>query len=148
VATDLAPTDERLAKLIRMLGSDRDGEVVATVVALKRALAANGLDLHDLADRLTRQNKSEPDVAALLQARREGFRQGYRAAQEDFDTSDTLTWREVAEFCAARSDLLQPYEAKFVRQMEAWTARGRTPSEKQGRWLDLIYSRLNRTRRK
>lgn len=32
-----------------MLGSDRDGEVVAAAAALRRTLAGAGLDLHDLA---------------------------------------------------------------------------------------------------
>ncbi|WP_407122593.1 hypothetical protein [Bradyrhizobium sp. STM 3561] len=40
----------KITKLIRLLASDRDGEVLATVSALKRALAAVGKDLHDLAN--------------------------------------------------------------------------------------------------
>jgi hypothetical protein len=40
----------RLVKLIPLLASDHDGEVVATVTAIRRTLAAVGLDLHDLAE--------------------------------------------------------------------------------------------------
>jgi|GEM_PF-3679405 len=40
----------KIAKLLRLLSSDKDGEVLATVSALKRALKAGGRDLHDLAD--------------------------------------------------------------------------------------------------
>lgn len=40
----------KIGKLIRLLGSDEAGEVVAAAAALKRALAAKGKDLHDLAD--------------------------------------------------------------------------------------------------
>jgi hypothetical protein len=39
----------KISKLLRLLSSDKDGEVLATVGALKRALAATGKDLHDLA---------------------------------------------------------------------------------------------------
>lgn len=39
---DISAAD-RLAKLIRMLGSNHDGEVLAAVSALKRALAENEL---------------------------------------------------------------------------------------------------------
>lgn len=39
----------RLAKLIPMLASDRDGEVVATVRAIGRTLAGAGADFHALA---------------------------------------------------------------------------------------------------
>jgi hypothetical protein len=46
-----APIDAgRIGKLLRMLSSDKDGEVIAAVGALKRTLAAGDLDLHDLAD--------------------------------------------------------------------------------------------------
>jgi hypothetical protein len=42
-------TRKRLGPLIRLLGSDKDGEVLATVEAIKRTLASDGADLHDLA---------------------------------------------------------------------------------------------------
>jgi hypothetical protein len=41
-----------LQKLVPLLASDNDGEVVATVHAIRRALKAAGLDLHDLAKHL------------------------------------------------------------------------------------------------
>ena len=47
------PVAERLAKLLRLLASDRDGEVVAAVTALKKTLEGAGLDHHDLADMVT-----------------------------------------------------------------------------------------------
>jgi hypothetical protein len=43
----------KLAKLIRLLGSNRDGEVIAAARALQRTLEASGKDLHDLADAVT-----------------------------------------------------------------------------------------------
>jgi hypothetical protein len=42
--------DNRIAKLIRMLGSSRDGEVVAAARALVRELKSAGTDLHLVAD--------------------------------------------------------------------------------------------------
>lgn len=44
----------RLAKLIPMLGSTFDGEVVNTVRAIERVLKANDLTFHDLAGMLTK----------------------------------------------------------------------------------------------
>jgi hypothetical protein len=38
------------AKLIRLLGSDKDGEILAGVGALKRVLKSEGLSFHELAD--------------------------------------------------------------------------------------------------
>jgi hypothetical protein len=40
---------DRIAKLVRLLASDRDGEVLAAVAALKRTLAAGGADINDMA---------------------------------------------------------------------------------------------------
>jgi hypothetical protein len=42
----------RLSKLIPMLGTSHDGEVVATARAISAALASEGFDLHDLAESL------------------------------------------------------------------------------------------------
>ena len=38
----------KLAKLVPLLGSDRDGEVLAAARAIGRTLAASGADFHDL----------------------------------------------------------------------------------------------------
>jgi hypothetical protein len=43
----------KVAKLVRLLGSDQDGEIVAAVAALRRTLGVAGIDLHDLADVIT-----------------------------------------------------------------------------------------------
>jgi hypothetical protein len=40
----------KLAKLLRLLSSDKPGEVLAAVEAIKRTLDVVGMDLHDLAD--------------------------------------------------------------------------------------------------
>jgi hypothetical protein len=45
--TDIAPT---IAKLLRLLASDKPGEVAASAQALRRVLGSAKLDLHDLAN--------------------------------------------------------------------------------------------------
>jgi hypothetical protein len=40
---------EKVGKLVRLIASDRDGEVLAAVAALKRTLAAGGADINDMA---------------------------------------------------------------------------------------------------
>lgn len=49
-AKPAARDPSKLAKLVRLLGSDKPGEVVAAAAALRRGLEAAGLDFHDLAD--------------------------------------------------------------------------------------------------
>ena len=54
VAAWSAEARERIGKLIAKLASPHDAEIVATVKAIERALAADGLDLHTLAEFVTR----------------------------------------------------------------------------------------------
>jgi len=105
-----------LAKLIRLLSSDRDGEVVASVHAMRRLLAGSGLSLHDLADAI------ELPV---------------RASQHDDDDADD--WHVMAMACAQCRYLLSERERSFVTTMVRW--RGR-PSRKQRDWLEAIYDRI------
>ena len=45
-----ASVSDRLGKFIRLLTSDRDGEVVAAARAIVRTLEGAGADIHDLAE--------------------------------------------------------------------------------------------------
>ena len=110
----IAPT---LAKLIRLLSSDRDGEVVASVHAMRRLLASVGLSLHDLAD------------AIELPA---------RASQHDDDADD---WRVMAKTCAQHAYTLSERERTFVLTMTRWCG---LPSRKQLDWLFSISERVRR----
>ena len=56
---------ERLSNLIRRLSTNHDGEVVATVRAIERALRAEGHDWHDLADQLTTEIHEPPSLHAM-----------------------------------------------------------------------------------
>jgi hypothetical protein len=48
-----------------MLGSDHDGEVLAAVAALKRTLAENELDLHDVAAAVTSKKRSAKSLEKI-----------------------------------------------------------------------------------
>jgi hypothetical protein len=113
----IAPT---LAKLIRLLSSDRDGEVVASVHAMRRLLASIGLSLHDLADVIELPaNKTHSNTTR-------------------FDDDDP-DWRVMAKACAQCRYLLSERERSFVATMARW--RG-SPSRKQRDWLEAIYDRI------
>jgi hypothetical protein len=43
---------DRLVKLVRVLSSDKDGEVLGAVRAIERILKSNGFSFHDLAESL------------------------------------------------------------------------------------------------
>ena len=104
---------DRLGKLLRMLSSDKDGEVLAATAAIKRTLANEGLDIHSLADALC-----QPAPRAE------------KAQRATHDTPDTTNWHGVACECAAHGATLNLREQKFVSDMVAWTWHAR-PSERQ-----------------
>ena len=61
----------RVGQLLRMLGSDQPGEVVAAVGALRRTLVGAGVDLHDLAATVERPVAvSEPERSAARKAKK------------------------------------------------------------------------------
>jgi len=113
----VAPT---LAKLLRLLSSNRDGEVVASVHAIRRVLASVGLSLHDLADAI-----ELPDRESHL--------------HHDDDHHDDDDWRVMVRVCAQCPHLLSERERDFVWTMTRW--RGK-PSRKQAEWLEAIYDRI------
>jgi hypothetical protein len=59
---------DRLSKLLPLLASDKEGEVLATVRAIRAALLGEGLDLHDLATSIAGAevvaNPRAPQIAA------------------------------------------------------------------------------------
>ena len=99
----------RLAALIRLLASDRDGEVLAAVAAIKRTLKAAGSDIHAFAGQLGGNGRiSDHDMQRLFDAGyKVGLEQGKAQAAPDArpETSRrALSWREIARRCtSARS---------------------------------------------
>jgi hypothetical protein len=113
---------DRLGKLLRMLSSDRDGEVLAATAAIKRTLATEGLDIHNLADALC-----QPTPRA--------------DAKAHWPEADSTDWHSVACECEAHGATLNLREQKFVSDMVAWTWHAR-PSERQRAWLLIILNKV------
>src|SRR5262245_65048215 len=77
----------RLGDLIRRLSSDSDGEIVATVHALRRILESYGADVHALAEHVETANGGLTEEykrkvrAEIENARAVGYAEGVRAAE-------------------------------------------------------------------
>ncbi len=111
-----APLPMRVGQLVRLLSSDKAGEVVAAAAALNRTLAGVGLDIHDL--------------AAVVEA-------GLGVPLVPDDSGED--WRSIARFCRRRPDRLAEKEAGFVETILQYRA---PPTERQLKWLHDIYGRL------
>jgi hypothetical protein len=143
----LAPIADKLGKFIRLLSSDRDGEVVAAARAISRTLQGAKLDIHALADGLVNGKKfSEADAMEIYQR---GVADGRRAAEKvrpasfhNVSDDDGPPWHEIACECSHSNRLRDQREKDFVNDMVRWTVRGGVPTEKQAKWLRSIYVRV------
>jgi hypothetical protein len=91
----------KLAKLVPMLSSDRDGEVLAAVRAISGALASEGLDWHDLSSVLSTEFAKRQSISSAI------------APPASFDL---MSHQERRAWCDAlmRADFTTPYERSRV----------------------------------
>jgi hypothetical protein len=137
--------EEKLEKALRMLASDKDGDVIAAVHAIQRILHSAGSDIYELAARIKGGKLSEADMQRIYDA---GVRDGKDAAAVNagFSSVDGPSYLEMARYCAQHDNgRLTLKERGFVEDMERWCCR-REPSEKQGKWLHVLYVKLGRRR--
>jgi hypothetical protein len=118
---NLAPIADRLGKLMRLLASNRDGEVVAAVRGLMRTLTAAGADIHALANLVERG-----------------------AVKSTTANPDAVDWHAIAIECLEASWVFSERERDFVEGMVDLTKIGGEPSERQAVWLRKIYARRRR----
>jgi hypothetical protein len=112
--TALAPIGPQIGKLVLMLSSNHDGEVVAAARAIDRVLKSSRLDWHDLVDA----------ICLPLPA---------------VQPCDDRDWKDLLAFCASRMSHLNGRERGFLRSIARW--RGDL-TEKQRDWLESIAEKL------
>jgi hypothetical protein len=151
MTTALTPIAGKLAKLLRMLSSNREHEVVAAAKALCRTLEGSGADIHALAAIV--EHGGELNQAEMRKLYDAGYEAGMRAVEngqhgpDDFRNTDGLpSWHDMALWCQQRSDRLRANEHEFIDDMAAQTV-WREPTERQSKWLRSIYHRLGGRRR-
>jgi hypothetical protein len=136
---------EKIGKLIKMLSSSNDGEVVAAARAILRTLEAEGGDIHELAERVEESKLSEAEMRRIYDRAFADGRESVAAAA-NFSTLRGPSFYEMACEIQHKDDgRLTPKERDFVEDMVRWCAR-REPSEKQGKWLHAIYCKVGQRR--
>jgi len=126
--TALTVVAPKIAKLIPRLATDHDGEVLATVQAIRRTLAAAGLDLHDLVGALNGRpvDHSEPEPKPEPTVR------------------EPQSWFQLCDICLDWPDLLTEKEADFLQDIGPRLVMGAEPTEKQAAWMRAIYAKVAR----
>jgi hypothetical protein len=119
MSASTATAFSRIGKLIRLLESDKPGEAIGAVHAIRRTLAGAGLDLHDLAHVI-----ETVDEIKIM------------------PSDETTDWRRLAaRLLHEHGGELSGKEVDFLSTMSRW--RG-TPSPRQRKWLDDIAQRFAR----
>lgn len=124
---DLTPDlTGKLVRLLPRLASDSPGEVVATVAAIRRTLDRAGLDLHDMAARLTEAARpAQPDAP----------KPKWHAQHNGADLLAMALWLR-----ARALDRLTPRQADFAATAARVLTAGRALTPKQERWLRDLHA--------
>ena len=150
---------ERITKVFLLMSSSNDGEKLAAVHALNRALEANGVDHHVLVARMAKpwlsDGSKEQFRAEIANARAIGRAEGLREAEakrgieDDFNSTDgSSDWRAVARFVSrerhrlpARNRDARNFE--FIDNIMALTASPHTAlSSPRATWLYDLFGKL------
>lgn len=132
----------KIGKLVGRLGSDHDGEVVATGRAIARVLKGEGHDLHDLAEHIEAQPlpprivyRGRPAEEPAGPGSYGDWRDVYRR-HADWARNPQLD--RVRHVLRAAAGHLTGWEAQFLRSIEGRLASGLALSSKQASVLDGI----------
>jgi hypothetical protein len=145
--------EQRLAGLVRMLGSDSEGEVLATHCALNRHLASRGVSFTDLGnaiEKLATGGLEQAELERVFEAgRAKGLFEAGRQQAEELAVygqrlDGSYDWLAIALFCQRENTRLRgDVERAFVNDMAArMSFPEREPTEKQAVWLLAIFRRL------
>jgi len=145
----------RVGDLIRRLSSASDGEIIATVYALRRVLESHGADVHALAAHVETANGGLTEEykqkirAEIENARAVGYAEGVKAAEARQhgtgafrNTDGKLEWTEVALFVQREKHRLDSKHHEFIDDMASRTAYLREPTLKQHKYLHSLFYKL------
>jgi hypothetical protein len=138
--------EEKIADRVRMLASDKPGEVVAAANALKLILASAGTDMNGLARAIENLGKnaqlSKDQMRKIWDAAVQHTENRLHGAEDFASTDGKPTWQSVALFCQRNKYKLRPQTHEFVDKMAAQTVWNREPTERQHKYLFALFLQL------
>lgn len=151
----IGPIAPQIAKLVRLLATNSDGEKLGAINAISRKLDSVDASFHDLADLIEKPSNGSLSQDQMQEIYSAGYSDGLAKAEdsrfaedETFrDTNGKPSWQMMAKYCLTHVErLYQEHEQKFIRDMASrsvWTGfKEYTPSEKQTSWLTSLYYKL------
>jgi hypothetical protein len=152
-----APLDpdvvEKLSKMFLILSSPNDGDKLAAINALNRALEKNDVDYHTLVARMAKPwlstGAKEEFRDAIANASAIGKAEGLREAEAkqfgigDFRNADgSSDWRAVSLYVQREKHRLLQRHHEFIDDMAARIPFAREPTPKQSAYLHSLFLKL------
>jgi hypothetical protein len=115
-------TKDRLLKIIPMLGSDNEGEILATVFAIKRVLEASKFTMHDLAKSIRSNETREDEIIRRAGEQARGGSKVNTPKPRPQNWSYQTTgpdFKDVLSVCESFRNIVHPQEqdAFFIDQL-------------------------------
>jgi hypothetical protein len=151
---------KRIARLLCLFGSSFENEAVNALLAMRRLVAAEGLNFADIAILIENHEgeieaKKYSDVDAELIFRR-GLEKGVEKARKEcagrilsadyFDDDGEPRWLEITNYCQNNpaKSALKPNEQQFIDELPV-KLRWRDPTPPMGGFLLSIFWKLRRS---
>ena len=136
--------EQRIAMTIRLLASDKDGEILAAVCALKRVLESAGTDLNGLAHGIENLGKGVPNEERkkIWDAAVQHTENRLHGADDFIDSTGKPTWQSVALYCQRNKHRLAPKHHEFIDKVASQTVYDREPTERMHKYLFSLFLQL------
>jgi hypothetical protein len=144
-------TATKLGKLLRMLGSNQQGEALNTVEAIKRTLQNVGSDLNEFADRLSNDHDpnlkfSDADMQVVYnEAYNDGFDAGKIAGRKEnqgfHNVGNGSDWHSMVIECRDHRRLRGSREREFLDGLLTSAAVSWARNSKRGSTISMIGPR-------
>jgi hypothetical protein len=138
--------EERIASIIRLLASDKDGDIIAAAHALKRTLVSAGTDINGLAHGIENLGKSTvvPDEIKkkIWDAAVQHTENRLHGADDFISADGKPTWQSVALYCQRNKQRLDAKHHDFIDKVAAQTVYDREPTERMHKYLFSLFLRL------
>jgi len=138
--------EERIASIVRLFASDKDGDIIAAAHALRRTLESAGTDINGLAHGIENLGKSaevsKERMKQIWDAAVQHTENRLHGADDFIDSSGKPTWEAVALFCQRNKQRLDTRHHPFIDDMASRTVWGHEPTEKQHKYLFALFLKL------
>jgi hypothetical protein len=138
--------EEKIASIVRLLASDKDGDIIAAAHALQRTLESAGTDINGLAhgiENLGRNAEVSKDRMKQIWDAAVQHTENRLHGADDFISADGKPrWEAVALYCQRNKQRLDAKHHDFIDKVAAQTVYGREPTERMHKYLFSLFLRL------